>query len=69
MCEICHSYPCNTRCPNWEGKQIGECAECGNEIYAEFSFFKDNEDNMFCSEECAKEYHEIKEVEWEEDEW
>ena len=34
MCEICHSSPCNSRCPNAsEPPVFGRCESCGMKIY------------------------------------
>ena len=52
------------RDPNWTGHCISECAQCGAEIYAEYPFVKDGEDNCFCDESCAIEYHGIKTVDF-----
>ena len=61
MCDICGQTPCNTRCPNAEIKIIGNCAYCTDEIESENVSYTDNIGNMFCCEECAKEYYGIKE--------
>lgn len=67
MCNICLSTPCLNRCPNApEPKVRGYCGQCGMELREDYEYFIDNEDNNFCSDECAKEYHGIKSKEWEE---
>jgi len=30
-----------------------ECSQCGQDIYKEYSFYKDNEDHYFCDKDCA----------------
>ena len=52
----------SSRDPNWNGKVIGECAECGAEIYKEYEFVIDNDGNKFCGDECAISFHGIKTV-------
>ena len=51
--------------PNWEGSVICECAQCGQDIYKEYSYYKDNDGNCFCSEECGVSYHGIRETDLE----
>lgn len=73
MCEICHSIPCLSRCPNaHEPKVRGWCKKCGKELREDYEYYTDNEDNEFCSDDCALEYHGIKSEVWdylEEDDW
>lgn len=73
MCEICHSNPCLSRCPNApEPKVRGRCEKCGKELREDYEYYTDNEGNKFCSDDCALEYHGIKSQEWtdyEEDDW
>ncbi len=71
MCEICHSSPCLNLCPNApEPKTRGRCEQCGAELREDYEYYTDNEDNKFCSDDCALEYHGIKSKEWEdEDNW
>ena len=38
------------------------CDECGDSLYEEYEMWTDFENNAFCSEECAKDYHGIKEI-------
>lgn len=33
MCSECGQTPCMTRCPNFEDKKIGDCHNCGEDIY------------------------------------
>ena len=62
MCDICQSYPCLSRCPNYKEKKVGECQWCGNDIYDRCEIFQDNEGNIFCSKDCAIDFHGIKEL-------
>lgn len=66
MCEICRSNPCDPMCPNSDAEPaiIGICEQCKSEINAANIYAVDDEDNMFCNEECAKKYHGIKEREY-----
>lgn len=41
-----------------------ECEQCGEDIYRDYPYYKDDDDNCFCSKECAIEYHAIREVEF-----
>lgn len=41
-----------------------ECEQCGADIYRDYPYFKDSDGNCFCDKECAIEYHEIREVEF-----
>lgn len=68
MCEYCHwisgHHP---RCPNApEPKVRGCCEQCGEELREDYEYYTNNDDNKFCSDDCAKEYHGIKSKEWEE---
>ena len=54
----------NPRDPNWNGKIIGECAHCGADIYREYEFVIDSDENRFCGEDCAVEFHGIKTVDF-----
>ncbi|MCH5298042.1 MAG: hypothetical protein J1E85_10305 [Ruminococcus sp.] len=65
MCEMCRSHPCDPMCPNASEPEImGVCANCDEELRADCTYFSDFSDNVFCSKECAIEYHEIEEKEW-----
>ena len=65
MCEICHSSFCSRRCPNAsESKVKGRCEQCGEELREDYEYYTDNENNKFCSEDCAVEYHGIKIQDW-----
>ena len=56
MCEICHSGPCLSRCPNApELPSIGKCKYCGEDIqvgeeYFEYDGKKYHEE---CFNDCA----------------
>lgn len=62
MCGICGFTNCVSSCPNYEPKIIGFCEKCGGIIYNSGEIWVDNDNNKFCSEECAKEYYEIEEI-------
>lgn len=65
MCNICMSNPCLPRCPNAAPpKTIGRCLFCGEDLTEDYEFYTDNMDNMFCSKECACDYHGIQSKEW-----
>ena len=51
--------------PSRYESKLCECAGCGCDIDKNYTFFKDNEDNYFCSVECGVDYHEIKETDFE----
>lgn len=63
MCEVCHMSPCDCRCPNADPVPVGECANCGETLFAAYEYYGDNENNYFCAEECAKAFHGIRAVE------
>lgn len=68
MCEICRSSSCDARCPNADDPEImGICANCGEELRADYTYFKDDECNVFCGQECAAKYHGIRETEWDDE--
>lgn len=67
MCEICRQTPCHNMCPNAdEPKIIGHCdnVNCGEPLREDYTFFTDNDDNMFCSLNCALAYYGIHEEEY-----
>ena len=66
MCEHCHCIGGHhPRCPNaQEPKVRGYCGQCKKELREDYEYYTDNEDNMFCSDECALEHHGIKSKEW-----
>lgn len=65
MCEYCHQFPHDCRCPNAPDPKIrGHCDVCGEELREDYEYYTDEEDNVFCSKECAIKYHGIKSKEW-----
>lgn len=59
--DCCGRIPHDSRCPYAdEPKVVGKCVYCNEEITAAYEYYTDNEDNMFCSTECALKYHGIK---------
>ncbi len=52
MCEICHRFPCLSRCPNAEEAVAAKCYECGRDIYEGEDAYKIG-DEIFC-EDCVK---------------
>ncbi len=71
MCEFCHKYPHDYRCPNApEPKVRGYCLQCTEDLREDYEYYIDNDGNEFCSDDCALKYHGIKSKEWEEkEEW
>lgn len=66
MCNYCGRHPHDCRCPNApEPKIRGHCDRCGEELREDYEYYIDEEDNLFCSEDCALKYHGIKSREWE----
>ena len=65
-CEFCyHDNPHDTRCPNApEPKTHGRCKQCLLPLRHDYPYWMDTEDNRFCSEECAKTWNGIQEMEW-----
>ena len=66
MCSCCNwiggHHP---RCPNSpEPKVRGYCKQCEDELREDYEYYTDNDDNTFCSEECAIKYHSIESKEW-----
>lgn len=59
MCDICGRTPCHPRCPNAIENPIGHCSECGAPIITTYDYYTDNEDNIFCSEDCYIKYYGI----------
>ena len=70
MCEYC-KLPCGLHHPSCPKAQdppvMGYCIQCNQELRQDYEYYIDNEDNKFCSEECAIQYHGIKEMEWDDD--
>jgi len=51
MCDVCHSNPCLSRCPNYTDKSLTSCTHCQESLYAD-SDVCIYDDEIFCSEEC-----------------
>ncbi len=70
MCEYCYySTGHHPLCPNApEPKIKGRCEWCGEELREDYEYYTDNENNKFCSVDCALEYHGIEYREWGEEE-
>ena len=69
ICSECLQAPCHPRCPNApEPKVRGHCEQCNEELREDYEYYTDSENNKFCSDDCALEYHGIKSREWEEEE-
>lgn len=64
MCYICGKNPCHWQCPNYECREAGTCDKCGETLYTEYEIWTDNDGNKFCSEDCAKDYYGIKEMDY-----
>ena len=65
-CPICQSNPHNHLCPYApEPRCRGQCKTCYTILREDYNYITDTEGNIFCSEECFKEYHGYKEKEWE----
>lgn len=72
MCTICGFNPCSGRCPNAPEPQIrGCCQECGEDLREDYEYYIDDNDNKFCSEDCALKYYGVRSKEWEaeEEDW
>ena len=72
MCEYCHCDVSHLpRCPNAPDPKIrGHCEQCKEELREDYEYYIDNEDNKFCSDDCAIKYHGIKSEEWNyEEDW
>jgi len=58
ICPHCHrEYP-----------KVVECIQCGTELNRQ-NFARDSDENVFCSEDCAIEYHSIEELNYDDEEW
>ena len=72
MCSECRRFPCHYSCPNAPEPKVRDyCKKCGDELIEGFVYYTDNENNNFCSDDCALEYHGVRSKEWdcEEDDW
>ena len=66
-CEYCGRsthYQHHPQCPNCEYHKVGTCDKCGEDLYEEYEIWTDEDGNKFCSEDCAKDYHGIKEIDY-----
>ena len=61
MCDVCGQAPCANRCPNHEDRIIGTCATCGKDIWDYYERYTDYDGNLFCDEDCAKDFYGIRE--------
>lgn len=70
MCEHCrYVIGHHSLCPNApEPKVRGYCKQCNEGLREDYEYYTDNEDNKFCSDDCALKYHGIKSEEWVEEE-
>lgn len=66
MCEYCYQIiGHHPRCPNApESKVMGYCEQCGYELREDYEYYTDNENNKFCSDDCALEHHGVQAKEW-----
>lgn len=64
MCQECGYINCPPQCPNYKFHKVGTCDRCGDELYEEYEIWTDDDGNKFCSKDCAKDYHGIKEMEY-----
>ena len=64
MCDVCGQYPCHSQCPNYEYHKVGSCDQCNGNLYNEYEIWTDDNGNKFCSEDCAKDYYGIKEIDY-----
>lgn len=66
MCEYCHQYKHHSLCPNAPDPPIRDkCLQCDEDLREDYTYWIDEDGNKFCSDDCAMEYHDIKEKEWE----
>ena len=62
MCEMCMKEPCDPRCPSFHEYRVGTCEKCGIMIMDNEERWEDRDFHLFCSRDCAEEYHEIRKV-------
>ena len=43
---------------------MSHCEKCREELYEEYEIWIDDNGNKFCSEDCAKDYYGIKEMDY-----
>ena len=63
-CEFCGRSPHHPQCPNYEYHKVGTCDKCGEDLYEEYEIWTDSNGCRFCSEDCAKDYYGIKEMDY-----
>lgn len=69
MCVECRQIPCNSKCPNAPNPKVrGYCQQCGKELREDYEYYIDNNDNKFCSDDCALKHYGVKSKYWEEEE-
>jgi len=57
MCDICHSFPCLSRCPNAPKPEHIYCKNCSKELYEGDDVIVDNNlGRAFCDCVCYAEY-------------
>lgn len=65
MCVECRQIPCNSKCPNAPSPKVrGYCQQCGEELREDYEYYIDNNDNKFCSNDCALGYYGVKLKDW-----
>lgn len=65
MCDLCMRSPCEDNCPNNESEVIiGSCHHCGEVLFKGLEMWTDFEGNLYCDENCALKYYEIRESEY-----
>lgn len=63
-CEICKTSHCRGTCPSApEPPVMGYCKMCNDELRYDYNYFRDTNDDIFCSRECADAFHGITEEE------
>ena len=53
MCQLCNSYPCDSRCPNHIPKATHYCSSCGEEI-RDGEEYIENEDGECIHWDCFR---------------
>ena len=52
MCQLCNSYPCDSRCPNHIPKATHYCSSCGEGI-RDGEEYIENDDGEYAHWECV----------------
>ena len=47
-----------------EPKTMEICSFCGEDLREDYTYFRDEDGNFFCCQDCAVNFHDIKEMEW-----